>query len=159
MAGEAKPGEVLSRGICRFLIGLGYAPISEFSPVGGLRADVTALGPKGDIWIVECKSSRADFMADRKWRGYPPWADQFFFAVPDEFPADILPVDEGLMLADAYGGEIVRPARLRPLAPARRKALTQRLTRAAALRLRARIDPGLREFGAASLGAPPLPGI
>ena len=55
-----------------------------------------------------------------------------------------LPEDCGLILADRYGGEIVRPAKLAPaMAGARRKALTLRFARTAALRLAIRADPEL----------------
>jgi hypothetical protein len=65
-----QPGQILARGVARHLASLGFACVEELVPARGLRVDVMALGPKGDIWIVECKSSRADFMSDSKWRGY-----------------------------------------------------------------------------------------
>ena len=51
--------------------------------------------------------------------------------------------DTGLILADRYGAEIVRPAPEHRLAPARRKSMTLRFARAAALTLQAVADPGL----------------
>lgn len=138
---ETPPGILLARGVCRHLIALGFAPVTEFSPTRGLRADVCALGPKGEIWLVECKSCRADFASDAKWEGYLDWCDAFFFAVDDAFPVEILPEAEGLMRADAFGAEIERNAAPRALAPARRKALTIRLARAAAERLHRQLDP------------------
>ena len=107
------------------------------------RQDVTALAPTGEIWVVECKSSVADFRSDAKWEGYLDWCDRFFFAAPAGLPDDLLPDDHGLMIADGYGAEIVRRAEKRPLAAARRKAQTQRIARIAALRLRALADPGV----------------
>lgn len=136
------PGVLLARGVCRFLIDLGFAPITEFAPAPGLRADVFATGPKGEIWIVECKSGVPDFRSDRKWPGYLDWCDRFWFAVDEAFPADILPPDQGLVRADAWGAAILREAPAAPLAPARRKALTLRAARCAATRLRAALDPG-----------------
>ncbi|MBD3788746.1 MAG: MmcB family DNA repair protein, partial [Sphingomonadales bacterium] len=109
----------------------------------GLRVDVMALGPKGELWIVECKSGRADFTSDRKWRGYLDWADRFFWAVDAEFPVEILPEDTGLILADRFGAEVLRPAPELKLAPARRKTVIQDFARTAARRLQARLDPGL----------------
>lgn len=141
---DLAPGFALARGVCRFLLDQGFAPVTEFIPTRGLRADVTALGPKGEIWVIECKSSRVDFQSDRKWEGYLDWCDAFFFAVPAEFPVEILPEEEGLILADAYSAEIVRPAIERKLAAARRKAQTLRLARAAAARLRRAEDPRAR---------------
>ncbi|MEM0943885.1 MAG: MmcB family DNA repair protein, partial [Pseudomonadota bacterium] len=84
---------------------------------------------------VEVKSSRADFQADGKWPGYLSWCDRFFFAVPAAFPEALLPQDQGLIRADAYGAEVVRPAPLDRLAAARRKAITLRFARLAAERL------------------------
>lgn len=140
---DLQPGQVLARGVCRFLIDEGLAPVTEFSPARGLRTDVTALAPNGEIWVVECKSSVADFRSDTKWEGYLEWCDRFYFAGPADLPDDLLPDDHGLMIADGYGAEIVRPADKRPLAAARRKAQTQRIARVAALRLRALADPGV----------------
>lgn len=141
---DLAPGFALARGVCRFLLDQGFAPVTEFIPARGLRADVTALGPKGEIWVIECKSSRADFQTDGKWEGYLDWCDAFFFAVPADFPVEILPEGEGLILADAYHAEIIRPAVERKLAAARRKAQTLRLARAAAARLRRSEDPRAR---------------
>ena len=140
---DLQPGQALARGVCRFLIDEGLAPVTELSPVRGLRTDVTALAPNGEIWVVECKSSIADFRSDGKWEGYLDWCDRFFFAAPADLPDDLLPEDQGLMIADGYGAEIVRPAEKRPLAAARRKAQTQRIARVTALRLRALSDPGV----------------
>ena len=140
---DLQPGQILARGVCRFLIDEGLAPVTELSPVRGLRTDVMALAPNGEIWVVECKSSVADFRSDAKWEGYLEWCDRFYFAGPADLPDDLLPEDHGLMIADGYGAEIVRQADKRPLAAARRKALTQRIARVAALRLRAVADPGV----------------
>ena len=143
LTADAQPGQILARGVCRLLIDEGLAPVTELSPVRGLRCDVTALAPNGEIWVVECKSSVADFRSDAKWQGYLEWCDRFYFAAPADLPDDLLPEDHGLMIADGYGAEIVRPAQKRPLAAARRKAQTQRIARIAALRLRAIADPGV----------------
>jgi len=136
------PGRRLARGVSRLLRDFDFAPLLEFAPTPGLRVDVMALGPRGEIWIVECKSCREDFAADRKWTGYLPWCDRFFWAVDAAFPVEILPDGAGLILADAYGAEIARPAPETPLPAARRRALAQRFARAAAGRLSLLLDPG-----------------
>lgn len=138
---DLTPGQRLARGVCRALIAQGFAPVEEFSPERGKRVDVIALGPKGEIWVVECKSSRADFTSDRKWTGYLDWCDRYFWAVDAEFPVDLLPDGTGLFLADAFGAELVRDAPDVKLPPARRKALTQAIARAAAWRLQGVRDP------------------
>ena len=138
-----QPGQVLARGVCRFLIEEGGAPITEFVPASGLRTDVTAVMANGDIWVVECKSSLADFQSDAKWGDYLEWCDRFFFAVPEDFPVERLPENEGLIIADGFFAEVARPAAMRKLAPARRKSQMARLARVAMLRLRTEADPGV----------------
>ena len=136
-----QPGARLARGVCRFLLESGAAPLTEFAPAPGRRVDVVALARDGAVIVVECKASVADFRADRKWAGYLEWCDAFYFAAPETVPLALLPEEEGVIRADAFGGEILRPARPRRLSPARRKALTLRIARAAAERLRAALDP------------------
>ena len=140
-------GQILARGTSRCLLDLGFACVAEMPLRARLRADVMALGRKGEIWIVECKSSRADFMSDRKWEGYLDWCDRYFWAVDRDFPLDLLPEETGLFIADGYGAELVRDAPHRPLAAARRKTVMLDFARAAAQRLQARLDPGLPRAG------------
>ena len=141
------PGQLLARGVCRHLAACAFVPVEEMVTAPGLRVDVMALGPAGELWIVECKSGRADYAADRKWQGYLDWADRFFWAVDQEFPAAILPRETGLILADAYDAEIVRMGPESRLAAPRRRALTQKFARHAARRLQALRDPGLTASG------------
>lgn len=144
------PGQILARGVCRHLLTHGFASVEELVPVPGLRVDVMALGPKGEIWIVECKSSRSDFASDRKWQGYLEWADRFFWAVDAAFPAELLPEDTGLIIADGYDAEILRLGPLSPLAGARRKLMLTKFARHAALRLQGYRDPGVTAQGIVS---------
>lgn len=136
------PGIEIARGVARHLRGHGFMSLPEAPLPSGLRADLFAIGPKGEVWIIECKSSRADFRSDAKWVGYLEWADRFFWAVAPGFPRDILPVESGLILADDYDAAIVRMPVATPLAAARRKALTLRFARLAASRLQRLTDPG-----------------
>ena len=124
---QLTPGQKLARGAARHLTSLGYASIEEFVPSRGLRVDLMALGPKGELWIVECKSSREDFTSDDKWQNYLSWCDRYFWAVDAEFPTEILPDEHGLIIADAYDGEMIRNGPCVPLAAARRKALYKSL--------------------------------
>ena len=130
------------RGTQRLLRSLNFESLSEVSLANGRRADVLAVGRDGETWIIEIKSSIADFRADQKWHEYREYCDALLFAVAPDFPNEILPSDAGLILADAYAGELVREAPRHPLAPARRKALMLTFARTAATRLLARIDPG-----------------
>lgn len=136
------PGQRLARGVMRHLAGHGYACLAEFVPAPGLRMDVAALGPTGEIWVVECKSGLPDFRSDAKWQGYLPWCDRFFWAVGADFPVTVLPGETGVIRADAYDAEILRYGTETRLAGARRAALTRRLARAAAFRLVGMADPG-----------------
>lgn len=136
------PGQLLARGVARHLASLGWVTVEELVPARGLRVDVMALGPKGEIWVIECKSSRADFMADSKWEGYLEWCDRFFWAVDGDFPVDLLPVNSGLIIADAYDAEIIRMAPEDRLAAPRRKVMVQKFATHAARRLHGLRDPG-----------------
>ncbi|MEM8793528.1 MAG: MmcB family DNA repair protein [Pseudomonadota bacterium] len=132
---DEKPGVRLARGVCRELMDMGLSPLTEFPTKAGLRMDICALDMGGEVWCIEVKSSRADFQSDHKWQGYLDWCDRFFFAVPEGFPDELLPLEHGLIRADAYGAEILRPAPSAPLNAARRKTITLRYARLAAQRL------------------------
>ena len=131
----------VQRGTCRLLVAHGLWALTEVTLASGRRADIAALGPKGEIWIVEIKSSVEDFRADKKWPGYLEYCDRFFFACPREVPVEIFPQSAGLIIADSYGGEMVRKGEAALLAPARRKATTLRIARTAVQRLHALMDP------------------
>ena len=126
--------EAVTRGAARVMTDLGFASLLEVSLPNGRRADVMALGPKGEIAICEVKSSIEDFRCDHKWGDYLAYCDAYYFAVAPEFPMDILPDEPGLIVADGFGGAVIRPPSPSPLAPARRKALTLAFARLAALR-------------------------
>jgi len=140
---QMQPGQLLARGVCRHLMTHDFVTVEELVPTSGLRVDVMAMGPKGEIWIVECKSSRADFQSDQKWQGYLEWCDRFFWAVDADFPTELLPDDTGLIIGDAYGAEIIRMSPETKLAPARRKVMTHKFARTAAMRLRSLRDPAI----------------
>lgn len=141
------PGQLLARGVARHLNSLGLVTVEEFVPTRGLRVDVMALGPKGELWVVECKSSRADYMSDGKWQGYLEWCDRFFWAVDQDFPTDLLPEGTGLIIADSYDAEVIRMAPEDKLAGARRKVMIQKFATHAARRLHALRDPEMSLSG------------
>ena len=139
---QLKPGQLLARGVCRHLAAAhDFVSVEELTPTSGLRVDVMALGPKSEVWVIECKSSRADYQSDSKWQGYLEWCDRFFWAVDQEFPTDLLPTDTGLIIADAYDAEIIRMAPETKLAAPRRKVMVQKFARHAATRWHAARDP------------------
>ncbi|WP_233348542.1 MmcB family DNA repair protein [Henriciella algicola] len=124
----------ICRGVLRLFGAMNLAGVTEMTLANGRRADVAAIGPKGEIVIVEIKSSVADFRADGKWPDYRPFCDRFYFAVSHGFPKDLIPDETGLIVADGFGGAVLREPEPTPLAAARRKAMTLRFARLAALR-------------------------
>ena len=131
----------VARGTTRLLHSLGFSVVSELPLASGRRADLVALGTDGTLWIVEIKSSVADFRADQKWMDYRLHCDRLFFATTMEVPCDIFPKDTGLIVADAFGAEIVCEAPEHRLHAATRKSMLLAFARAAALRLSALADP------------------
>ena len=135
----------IQRGVVRALQAHGFCALYEVQLANGRRADVIGLGQKGEIWIVEIKSSVEDFRSDSKWQEYCDYCDRIFFAVSPAFPVELLPNEAGLILADRYDGEILRLGDERPLPAARRKAVIMSFARQAANRVVSLIDPGLHQ--------------
>ena len=131
----------IARGTTRLLHSLGLTVVSELALASGRRADLVALGGSGEIWIVEIKSSVADFRADQKWMDYRLHCDRMFFATCREVPCEIFPPDTGLIVADAYGAHIECEAPMHRLPAATRKSMLLNFARAAALRLQSLADP------------------
>ncbi len=138
---QSEAAAAIFRGVARLLEAHGFAVVGEVGLANGRRADVAAVGADGEIWIVEIKSCLEDFRADQKWPQYREFCDRLLFAVAPGFPCEVLPRDAGLIVADRYGGEIVRAAPGHRLAGARRKAVTLRILRTAAFRLQRALDP------------------
>ncbi len=138
---EALATRRITLGAMRVLHSLGISVLDEFPLGNGRRADIAGLDRSGRITIVEVKSSRADFRSDRKWPQYLDYCDRFFFAVDPEFPLSLLdepsslPDQTGIIVADQFGGEVLRQAPLRKVGPARRRGETLRFARLAADRL------------------------
>ncbi|MAT34867.1 MAG: hypothetical protein CMK06_06960 [Ponticaulis sp.] len=121
-------------GALRLMEQMSMASVTEMRLANGRRSDIMAISEKGELWIVEVKSCRADFESDGKWHEYRPFCDRFFFAVDEDFPTELLPLDAGLIIADQFGGALIRHSPEHKLAAARRKALTLKFARAAAQR-------------------------
>ncbi|WP_326523701.1 MmcB family DNA repair protein [Sphingomonas sp.] len=137
----------VARGVCRMLLRHDIVAIAEVPLDGGRRADLMAIGPKGELVIVEIKVSRADLLGDAKWTDYLPHCDRFFWAVPQGFDASpldgpaFLPDRAGVIVADRYDAAIVREAQVVAMpAPARRRCTTA-LARRAARRVIGLVDP------------------
>jgi hypothetical protein len=138
---QSQTALAVQRGTCRLLRMMGFAAVTELALSTGHRADIVGLGPKGELWIVEIKSSPQDLAADHKWPAYFEHCDRLHFAVPADLPRELLPAEAGIIVADRFGAAILREAPERRLAAARRRAVQMRFARAAALRLHDLIDP------------------
>ena len=123
------------RGVQILLNEMRHAILPELPLSSGRRADLISLSVKGEIWIVEIKSSIEDFRVDRKWPDYRMHCDRLFFATHAGVPLDIFPEDCGLFLSDGYGAHMVREAPEHRLPPATRKSLMLDFSRTAARRL------------------------
>lgn len=138
----------VARGVTRLLCRGDWFAICEVPLPNGRRADLMAVGPKGELTIVEIKVSRADLMGDMKWQDYLDYCDRFYWAVPAALAGfteheRFLPGEAGLIVADRYDAAVTREAANRPMAAARRKAELLRFARRAARRLAGQIDPTL----------------
>ena len=131
----------VARGTMRLLHQFGFSGLSELSLPSGRRADLVAINRAGDIWIVEIKSSIEDFRADQKWTDYRLHCDRLFFATTVEVPCEIFPKDTGLIVADAFGAQVVCEAPEHRLHAATRKCMMLAFARCAALRLQSLADP------------------
>lgn len=138
---------LVRRGVQILLNDMRHAILPEMPLASGRRADLISLNDKGEIWIVEIKTSIEDFRVDRKWPDYRAHCDRLFFATHAGVPLDIFPQECGLLLSDGYGAHIIREAPEHRLAPATRKAVTLSFSRAAAQRLM------IAEWGATTPGS------
>jgi hypothetical protein len=133
----------VQRGVMRLLrANYDFCCFAEVPLANGRRADVLGLGPRGEIWIVEIKSSLLDFQVDQKWPEYKAFSDRFFFAKPPELDPNIFPGSEGLIVADAHDAAVLRMSPDTPLPGARRRALILKLARLGADRVHTLMDPG-----------------
>ena len=89
---------------------------------------------------VEIKVALADLRGDNKWPEYLDYCDLFYFAIPPDFPPEHVPAETGLMIADRYGGAIVKSAEAQSLHASRRKAVTLSFAKVAAERLAAMME-------------------
>src|ERR1700729_4660592 len=144
---QSETALAIARGTARLLRSLGFSCVSELPLPSGRRADLVALNDRGEVWIVEIKSSIEDLRADQKWPEYRAHCDRLFFAFLQDLPCEIFPAETGLIIADAYGAHLQRPAPEHRLPAPTRKSMTVRFARAAALRINRLGDPqGHAEF-------------
>lgn len=150
----------VARGIGRLFARNDIWCIPEMPLRNQRRADLMGLDAKGQIIIVEIKVAKADLLGDGKWPDYLDYCDRFFWGLSSELAGEIGPMlmeseafrpDQcGLIVADGYDAEILRPAPLLPLAAARRKVEVERLARAALRRQAVAQDPRIGQWGGGS---------
>jgi hypothetical protein len=146
---QSETALAIARGTARLLRSLGFSCISELQLPSGRRADLVALNERGEIWIVEIKSSIEDLRADSKWQDYRAHCDRLFFAFTQDLPCEIFPQQTGLIVADAYGAHMHCEAPEHRLPAATRKSMIVRFGIAAAQRINRLVDPqGHGEFSA-----------
>ena len=138
---QSETALMIARGVRRLLRARGFSSLTELKLTDGRRADIAAINSEGEVLIVEIKSSPADFRADRKWRDYIACCDRLYFAISERTPAELMPIEAGLIVADPYGAEILREAEPQRMAPPSRRALLLRFAQAAADRLHRLADP------------------
>jgi hypothetical protein len=144
---QSETALAIARGTARLLRSLGFACVSELPLPSGRRADLVALNERGEIWIVEIKSSIEDLRADQKWPEYRAHCDRLFFAFTQDLPCEIFPEQTGLIVADAYGAHMHCEAPEHRLPAPTRKLMTIRFGIAAAQRINRLVDPqGHGEF-------------
>jgi hypothetical protein len=131
----------VARGTARLLRSLGFSSLSEVPLPSGRRADLVALNSRGEIWIVEIKSSLSDLRADQKWEDYRQHCDRLFFAFTRELPCEVFPDGVGLIIADAYAAHVHCEAPEHRLAAATRKVMLLQFAQTAAQRLSRLADP------------------
>jgi hypothetical protein len=148
IARQTRPDITLAvcRGACRLMRQTGRSVLRELPLPDGRRADIMAIAGSGELTIVEVKSSIEDWRVDQKWPDYLAWCDLLYFAVPVDFPQALIAEEVGLIVADAYGAEILRHPLRRPVAAARRKALLIDCARLASERLARLEDPEFVDF-------------
>jgi len=132
---QSQRAMMVRRGVQRFLHDMRHAVLPELTLSSGRRADLISLSPKGEIWIVEIKTSIEDFRVDRKWPDYRLHSDRLFFATHGDVPLDIFPEECGLFLSDGYGAEMIRDAPEERLSAPTRKSVSLNFARVAAQRL------------------------
>ena len=144
---QSETALAITRGTARLLRGLGFSCLSELSLPSGRRADLVALNGRGEVWIVEIKSSLVDLRADDKWPEYRAHCDRLYFAFTQDLSCDLFPGDTGLIVADAYGAHLRCEAPEHRLSAATRKLMLLRFANTAAQRLNRLHDPqGHAEF-------------
>jgi len=148
----------VARGIGRLFARNDIWTLPEVPLVGGRRTDLMGVDARGQVIIVEIKVARADLMGDGKWTDYLDHCDRFYWGLSPELDRQCLETDGflpdrcGVIVADSYDAEILRPAPLLKLPAARRRVEVERLARCALRRRQVEVDPHCTPWGVDSAG-------
>lgn len=148
-----RQSRAVARGICRLFARNDIWCLSEMPLRSNRRADLMGIDAKGQVIIVEIKVSRADLLGDAKWTDYLDHCDRFYWGLAAHLDRSVLETEDflphacGVIVADGYDAEILRPAPTVPLAAARRKAEVERLARCSLRRQLVGIDPHCAAWG------------
>lgn len=83
-----------------------------------LRADVFTMTAKKEVVIVEVKTCRADYKADKKLLGYLGYCNKLYIACPDALAQELkTEVDKRIGLISYPSMSIIKPARAQMLDP------------------------------------------
>jgi hypothetical protein len=151
---DERAARAVARGISRLFARNDIWCLPEMPLRSNRRADLMGIDPKGQIVIVEIKVSRADLLGDSKWTDYLDHCDRFYWGLAAHLDPScmeteaFLPARCGLIVADGYDAEILRPAPTVPLNAARRKAEVERLARASLRRQVVGADPKFKGWNA-----------
>lgn len=149
----ARRSAAVVRGIGRLFARNDIWVMPEMPLRNGRRADLMGIDARGHVVIVEIKTARGDLLGDGKWPDYLEFCDRFYWGLPPELDRacldgpDFRPDCCGVIVADGYDAEILRPAPSRPMAAARRKVEVERLARAALRRQLVGLDPQCSAWG------------
>ncbi|MEZ5744742.1 MAG: MmcB family DNA repair protein [Sphingomonadaceae bacterium] len=155
---DALRAEDVARGIARLFARNDIWCLGEMALRCGRRADLMGVDAKGKIVIVEIKVSRADLLGDGKWHEYLDFCDRFYWGLAPSLDRAcleqeaFLPERCGVIVADGYDAEILRPAPLLGLAAARRKVEVERLARTSLRRMTHAADPHTVQWGGEAVG-------
>lgn len=150
---DCRTAREVARGIARLFARNDIWCLPEMPLRNGRRADLMGIDPKGRVIIVEIKVARGDLLGDGKWPDYLDFCDRFYWGVPPALDRGPLEGEHyrpdccGILVADGYDAEILRPAPLHQLPAARRKCEVERLARTALRRLAVSADPHCAPWG------------
>lgn len=150
---EERTALAVARGISRLFARNDIWCLPEMPLRSNRRADLMGIDAKGRVVIVEIKVSKADLVGDAKWPDYLDHCDRFYWGLAHHLDRACLETEAfrpeacGVIVADGYDAEFIRPAPDLRLNAARRKVEIERLARASLRRNVMGADPKWSDWG------------